>query len=130
RQAFKAGITPAILGDRHMSSTQDPGSQRRPIALVTGASSGIGRATAARLALIGAIVIVGYNSRREAAEEVMGGLQGDGHMALRIAIEDPVSIAEAAREITQRFGRLDILVNNAGTTQPVPANDLEGLSDE
>ena len=62
------------------------------VALVTGGSSGIGKATAARLAAMGSAVVVGYNSRRALAEEVVGGLQGSGHLAMRIAIDDPASI--------------------------------------
>ena len=100
------------------------------IALVTGASSGIGRATAIRLAALGATVVVGYNSRREAADELVRSLPGEGHMALRVAIDDSACVAEAARAIDDRFGRLDVLVNNGGATQPVPANDLAGLTDE
>lgn len=100
------------------------------VSLVTGASSGIGRATAIRLAALGGSVIVGYNSRREAAEEVAASLPGNGHSTLQIAIDDTASVTEAAAEVQRRYGRLDALVNNAGATQPVPANDLEGLTDE
>jgi 3-oxoacyl-[acyl-carrier protein] reductase len=100
------------------------------VALVTGGSSGIGKATAARLAALGAAVIVGYNSRREQAEDVVAGLQGRGHLALRIAVEDSASIAEAVKAVEQRFGKLDALVNSGGATTPVPANDLDKLTDE
>lgn len=100
------------------------------VALVTGASSGIGKATAARLAAAGSTVVVGYNSRKEQAEEVVAGLQGSGHVALRVAIDDAASIADAVKDIDRRFGRLDALVNNGGATTPVPLSDLDKLTDE
>lgn len=73
--------------------------------------------------------MVGYNSRREQAEEVVAGLQGTGHLAMRIAIDDPQSITAAATAVTEKYGRLDALVNCGGATTPVPANDLDGLTD-
>jgi 3-oxoacyl-[acyl-carrier protein] reductase len=100
------------------------------VALVTGGGSGIGKATVARLAALGCAVVVGYNSRRALAEEVAEELQGGGHLALRIAIDDPASIAEAVAAVNARYGRLDALVNCGGATTPVPANDLTGLTDE
>jgi 3-oxoacyl-[acyl-carrier protein] reductase len=100
------------------------------VALVTGGGSGIGKATAARLAAIGCAVVVGYNSRRALAEAVAGGLHGSGHLAMCIAIDDPASISEAAAAVDKQYGRLDVLVNCGGATTPVPAADLEGLTDD
>lgn len=99
-------------------------------ALVVGGSGGIGRATAVRLAAAGTRVAVGYNSSREKADEVVSGLQGFGHRAIRVAIDDSASIAEAAASMREEFGFLDALINSGGATTPVPANDLEALTDE
>jgi len=98
--------------------------------LVTGGSSGIGRAVAARLAAMGSRIAVGYNSRADAAQEVVAGLEGQGHCAIRIAIDDPASIEQARAELQGRFGHLDALVNSGGATTPVPVNDLDALTDE
>jgi 3-oxoacyl-[acyl-carrier protein] reductase len=100
------------------------------VALVTGGSSGIGRATAARLAALGSTVVVGYNSRRENAEETVRGLQGTGHVAMHIAIDESGSIAAAATAVDGTFGRLDALVNCGGATTRVPATDLDALTDD
>ncbi|KRR06237.1 short-chain dehydrogenase [Bradyrhizobium jicamae] len=113
-----------------MTSIEIPALSLPKVTLVTGGNSGIGRATAARLADMGSAVVVGYNSRRDQAEEVIGGLQGERHHAMRIAIDDPVSVAEAAAAVDRQYGRLDVLVNCGDATTPVPGNDLQGLTDE
>lgn len=113
-----------------MSSAEIPPLATPEVALVTGASSGIGRVSALRLAALGAKVIVGYHSRGDAAKEVARWLPREGHTAMRIAIDDTASVEEAARSIEQRYGKLDVLVNCGGATTPVPAHDLGGLTDE
>lgn len=113
-----------------MTSIEIPALAIPKIALVTGASGGIGKATAARLAAMGSTVVVGYNNRRDVAEEVVAGLQGSGHVALRIAIDDSASIAEAVAAIDKQFGRLDALVNSGGATTPVPLKELDKLTDD
>ncbi|MEW6454453.1 MAG: SDR family oxidoreductase [Pseudomonadota bacterium] len=99
------------------------------VAVVTGGSSGIGAATARRLAAAGARVVVGYNNGRDRAEKLVQELAGEGHLALHIPMEDSNAIAAAAEAVRQKFGRADVLVNSAGVTKAVAHADLEGLDD-
>lgn len=98
-------------------------------ALITGASGGIGSAIAERLAADGCRVLVGYHSANDRAEAVVTELEGAGHEAVRISVDDPDSLADAA-EVVEQAGALDVLVNCAGVTEPVPHDDLDGLDDE
>ena len=92
------------------------------VAIVTGSSSGIGRAIAERLAEDGAIVVVNYGMSEEKARQVVTGIQDKGGKA--IAVQSDMSKADQARrlvsETVKQFGRLDILVNNAGKFMPKP----------
>jgi 3-oxoacyl-[acyl-carrier protein] reductase len=86
------------------------------VALVTGASRGIGRAIAERLAREGASVAVNYASHARAAEEVVAAIKSAGGDAFAIQA-DVGRVSEVTRlfdETIGHFGRLDILVNNAG----------------
>ncbi len=89
------------------------------VAVVTGASRGIGRAIALALAAAGAKVVVNYRSQAEAAQEVVAAIQSQGGEAL--AVQADVSDFQAANELIKAavaaFGQVDILVNNAGTTR-------------
>jgi 3-oxoacyl-[acyl-carrier protein] reductase len=100
------------------------------IAVVTGASSGIGAATARLFAVEGATVYVGYNKGRERAEAIVAGLPGRGHAPIPIVLEDSATIRAAAKTVGDAHGRADIVVNSAGFTRPVPHGDLEALTDE
>ena len=100
------------------------------VAVVTGASGGIGSATASRLAEAGAHVIVGYNSKLAAAEKVVASLPGSGHRAMRIPMLETPVIREVAATIARDYGRCDVLVNSAGFTRMVPHPDLEALDDD
>lgn len=89
------------------------------VAVVTGASRGIGRAIALKLASRGAKVVVNYHSNTTAAEEVVQQIKDSGGEAL--AAGGDVSNREAAQAVIdaalETFGQLDILVNNAGITR-------------
>jgi 3-oxoacyl-[acyl-carrier protein] reductase len=80
------------------------------LALVTGASRGIGRAIAIELANAGASVVLGYRAGAEEAEEIAAAIGG---RAVQADVADP----EDARRLVQEAGDLDILVNNAGVTR-------------
>jgi 3-oxoacyl-[acyl-carrier protein] reductase len=89
------------------------------IALVTGASRGIGRAIALKLASLGAKVVVNYNKNSAAADEVVAAIKQNNGDAIT-AQGDVSLLADAQKVIKQTidaYGRLDILVNNAGTTR-------------
>lgn len=100
------------------------------VAVITGASGGIGSATALRMAADGARVIVGYNSKRAEADKVVASLAGSGHQAMRIPMLETNVIREVAATIERDYGRCDVLVNSAGFTRPVPHHDLEALTDD
>lgn len=89
------------------------------VAIVTGASRGIGRAIAEDLAANGASVVVNYNQSADEAQEVVATIAESGGRA--VAIQADVSDLAAAQELAKatraEFGRIDILVNNAGTTR-------------
>lgn len=89
------------------------------IAIVTGASRGIGRAIALDLAANGAGVVINYNSSADEAQELVTQIEQDGGRA--VAIQANVSQLSEAQELVKaaraHFGQIDILVNNAGTTR-------------
>ena len=86
------------------------------IAVVTGGSRGIGRATSIALAQAGAHVLVNFRSNEEAAKETLRLIEeagGQGEL-LGFDVADPESVDHAIKEAIDRHGRIDILVNNAG----------------
>lgn len=98
------------------------GSLSGKVAIVTGASNGIGRAIAERFAESGAIVVVNHSKSPEKAQQVVIGIQARGGKALAFQV-DMSSVSEArrlVRDTVAQFGRLDILVNNAGKFMPKP----------
>ena len=89
------------------------------VALVTGASRGIGRAIAEELAAQGASVVVNYLSSPESAEEVVQEIvaQGGTAVAIQADVSDFASAQDLVKATINTYGQIDILVNNAGTTQ-------------
>ena len=93
------------------------------VALVTGASSGIGRATALALAAEGAVV---YASARR--QEGLAAVGAEGLRGLRLDVTDEGSMVEAVRRVEAEHGSVDVLVNNAGYGLNGPAEEL-GMDD-
>jgi 3-oxoacyl-[acyl-carrier protein] reductase len=100
------------------------------VAVVTGASSGIGRESAKLFADAGARVVVGYNNGVDRAGKVVAELAGSGHKAMHLPLEDTAQIRQVAAAVGEAYGRCDILVNSAGFTRAVPHHDLEALTDD
>lgn len=99
------------------------------VAIVTGASSGIGEGVARQLAALGATVVVNSSSSVESGTAVANSL-GNGSTYMQGDISKKDDCARLIEGTVEKFGKLDILVNNAGWTTPIPHHDLEALTDE
>jgi 3-oxoacyl-[acyl-carrier protein] reductase len=84
------------------------------IVLVTGASRGIGKATAGLFAKSGAHVIVHFLKHEDAAQKALNGFPGKNHSKFRADISRPDEVRKLADFCFEKYGRLDVLVNNAG----------------
>lgn len=100
------------------------------VAVIIGATGGIGKATALRLAAAGARVVVTGQSGDTSTQAVVESLPGEGHMAAAVSLVDSNSLVALADAVRERYGHADILVNAAGFTKPVRHDDLDGLTDE
>lgn len=109
------------MADRHLDGK---------VAIVTGASRGIGRAIAERFATEGAHVVVNYLSGSASASEVVNGIveRGGDAMASQADVSKASEVDSLVRQVLERFGRIDILVNNAGVM--VTKGVLETSEDE
>ena len=99
------------------------------VAIVTGASKGIGAAIAKRLAAEGASVVVNYSSSKEGADKVVQEITSKGGKAIAVGanVAKQSEISKLFAEAKKSFGRLDILVNNAGIYDFQP---LESVTEE
>src|SRR6266404_6545300 len=104
----------------------------RKVAMITGASTGIGRAAAVALAAAGFDVIINFSRNEQAARTTADQAQAKGAKTLlfKCDVSDDLCVRKMLEAATQEFGRLDALVNNAGTTTQIKAKDFEGMTAE
>src|SRR5262249_45209605 len=97
------------------------------VALVTGASRGIGRAIARALANAGCDVAINYREREEQAKETLRLVEAQGRKAIlaQADVSKPDEVERLVARVARELGAVDVLVNNAGQSRPMP---LEALS--
>jgi 3-oxoacyl-[acyl-carrier protein] reductase len=95
-------------------------SNNNQVAIVTGASRGIGAAIAQRLARDGYAVVVNYAGRAEEANDVVKAIAAEGGRAISVQadVSQPAAVRTLFDEAAAAFGRVDVLVNNAGVNPP------------
>lgn len=98
----------------------------KQVAIVTGASKGIGAGIAKALAAAGASVVVNYATSRAGADRVVAAIlaQGGTAVAIRASVSDPKEVEQLFAKVKAEFGRLDILVNNAGVFKFGPLDTI------
>ena len=96
------------------------------VAVVTGASKGIGAAIALQLAKDGAAVVVNYSSSKEGADRVVSEITGNGGKAVAVQanVAKPADIQRLFAESKKAFGHVDVLVNNAGIYEFAPLEEV------
>jgi 3-oxoacyl-[acyl-carrier protein] reductase len=101
-------------------------------AIVTGGGTGVGRATALRLARLGCAVLVNYSRSRNEAEQTVAEIEALGAKAIAFAadVADDAAVRQMVAQAVDAFGRIDLLVNNAGTTRFIAAPQLDAVTDE
>lgn len=99
------------------------------VAIVTGASKGIGAAAAKALAAEGAAIVVNYSSGKEGADRVVSQIRRDGGKAIAVQadVSEPRDVKRLFEETRSAFGSVDVLVNNAGVFKFEP---LEAIREE
>jgi len=104
----------------------------RPVALITGAATGVGRACALQLANVGYDIVVNYSRSEKEASETAESLEktGTSVLTIRCDVSNDSAVRKMLEQIEREFGRLDVLVNNAARTYFIAHTDLESLTEE
>ncbi len=104
----------------------------KPVALVTGAATGIGRSAALALARSGYHVVINYSRSEKAAKTTARDAEAAGARTLvyRCDVSDDACVRTMLEATEKEFGRLDVLINNAGTTIAVEPKNMEGVTVE
>lgn len=106
-------------------------SESNPVALITGAATGVGRACGLKLAAMGYDVIVNFSRSEQAAYDTVDKIRQHQVRCelFRCDVSQETEVAEMMRQVEQWFGRLDVLVNNAATTQFIAGDDWESMTE-
>ncbi len=104
----------------------------RPVALVTGSATGVGRACAIEFAKRDFDVVINYSKSEAEATQTVKDVESLGARALLVCadVASDQQVRKMSQQIQSKFGRLDVLVNNAATTSFVPHSDLDGLTEQ
>ena len=107
-------------------------SDEKPVALVTGSATGIGRSAAVALAKNGYDVVVNFSRSEDAAKVTARTAEAAGARTLlfRCDVSDDSGVRAMLAATEKEFGRLDVLINNAGTTVDVEPKNLEAMTVE
>ncbi|MFL7941380.1 SDR family NAD(P)-dependent oxidoreductase [Priestia megaterium] len=105
---------------------------KNKVFIITGGGTGIGKATALKLADMGAKLVINYSNSEKEAQEVMEEIAEKGGIAFafKASVANEHDVNEMIHQTIAQFGRLDGLVNNASITAQIPMNDLESATDD
>lgn len=102
------------------------------VAIVTGGGTGVGQATSLQLARLGHDVAINFSRSRDEAEATVRDIQqlGKRGLAVQADVADDAACKAFVAKVVAEWGRIDVLVNCAGTTQFIPFDNLDQVSDE